>query len=213
MIYFIRFAIIFLEIFIIFFVLKILNKLKILHIYSEKTHGFLPFLIFLVVVSLTWKIPFERLFGIRFDSIDTSASYYLWGSGLKEKIKINDKNYVIIYRSGRNPVSFALFQQSQESWEPYNIGRSTLYEDLEIYYRKISKNDLLIFAYYISTDKKENSNYQIKDYLGNDLSVKFYEKIIPTAIQSENLICFYTTVKLNSDAYTITINNKKVNLK
>lgn len=209
----IGFVITILEVLIIIFILTKINKHKQIYIWDERTNGFLTILICIIVIFLTFNIPFEKIFRLKFDSIDKSTSYYLWGSGLRKKIKINDKNYVVIHNERRSRTSFSLFQKKQGSWEPHRIGRSTFYKDLEIYYRKISDHDLLIFAYYISTDNKENLSYQMKDYLGHDFSVKVYDKLIPTATTTENLICYYTTVKVNSDAYNIFVNNKRVSLK
>ncbi len=197
----------------VIFILKMLDKNKRVRLWVEKTNGFLFVIIFFVVTSLVFTIPFGSILRLNFNTLDKSTSYHLWGSGLKEKIKINNKNYVVVHNGSWSRVDFSLYQENQGLWEPDDIGRSTFYKDLEIYYKKISDDDLLIFAYYISTDKEENLRYQIKDYLGNDFKIKIYDKLIPTVNRAENLICFYTTVKVNSEAYNIIVNNKKVSLR
>lgn len=198
---------------IIMFILTRMIKCKQIYIWEERTNGFVTTLTFIILLYLISSIPYAKIFNLKLDSIDKSISYHLWGSGLRKKIKIDNKNYIVIHNERWSRTSFSLFQQNGESWKRYSIGRSTFYKDLEIYYRKISDDELLIFAYYISVDNKENVRYQLNDSLGHDFSVKVYDKLIPTATTTENLICFYTTVKVNSDAYNIFVNNKKVNLK
>lgn len=207
----IAFVITFLRLMVAACLFALLNQSEIFYIINEKIYGFFDVFLLFLLLFLTWKIPFEKLFRIRFNFVDKAISYYLWGCREKKKIKINEHCYIVIYNIEINHGRLSLFQENNNSWNKYYIDSFIFYEDLKIYCRRISNDTLLIFAYYISSNKNEKSDYQIKDYLNHSFSKEIIE--IVTSLQTKKLVYFYTTLKINPNAYSLTINDKKINLK
>ncbi len=185
----------------------LLNQTEIFYIMDEKTFGILSLGTFLFLLFFVTKIPLEKLFKIKFDSLDKAITYYLRKYTIKKKIKINEQCYLVI----QNTISVCLFQENNNCWDLYKMPPLMFYKDLEIYCKKISDDDLLIFAYYISSNESENNCYQMKDYMNRDFLKETIE--ITNSSKKKNLISFYTVLKLNDNAYHVIINGEMVKLK